>query len=878
MINVADEIKKAYENSTTQIDKITINGQDHRITNVEYYDDCYLDGNIFGTAIGRMLEFEIENTIELEKAEVKYSTGLLINGIEHWISLGNFIVESIDPNDTTGINKVVAMDYMLKANTPYESKLNYSSGKVTLLQVMEEACSNSGLILATKDFANCNFIVDSNQFSDNTLNRQVFQAVAQISGTFAKIKSDNKLYLITPKRKGLLVKDVHAMTVAELNALPVEKLSACDNEFNLKSYKELVVKRNTHPINLVSLGMSDIEGENVVSRDKDSISKDGENSLVINDNPFAYTEEKRKQLITALFECVKGFEYSAYEISGQSKPYLETGDEIVAIDRKGNLYYSFLFRFNFKSPKGLESEMSAPSITKATVAYQNVPNALDVAKRTEIIVDKQNKEIRSFVSDTYTTKAETATAKQEAINSANDNTNEKLKDYSTKVEMNSAITQKAESITSTVSKTYSTKTETSNAKQEAINTANASTDKKLEGYSTTEEMNSAITQKADEISTEVNKKVGEDELSTKIQQDYESVRIAWNKISEFIQFINAQLQIKDNSKKLLMALDKLGMHFYKSTGTELGDVGIQDTDVISFAVMNGQGSMAWGIKYTHDGTTDFYPVFSFNGKMVADGSGENGGYGFDGHFDFEAPVRLFEHPIYFNDENGGYIQGDSLGGVIINVPGIQNGLGFGVDDGTGNTLLYLNKDIFQIMTESIYITTLLGTELLEVAQNVEGGYSFDFKNNSIINVDNVPNTDNIDYISGSTGAGGYINFNIKNEGSVTLYKSTSDKNFKKNIKTTETKALDRIKKIKHREFDWKDNNEHQEIGYIAQEMQKIDSTFVHHTKFKIKDGEEKEDWQINTLSVLATATKAIQEQQETIESLQKQIQELKEGK
>lgn len=400
MINVTDEIKKAYENSTTQIDKITINNQDYRITNVEYYDDCYLDGNIFGTAIGKMLEFEIENTIELEKAEVKYSTGLLIDGIEHWISLGNFIVESIEPNDTTGINKVVAMDYMLKTNIEYESKLDYSSNKITLLQVLQEVCTNSGLELATTSFANSNFIVDSNQFEEGTLNRQVIQAVAQISGTFAKIKSDNKLYLITPKRKGLLVKDIHVITVAELNALPVEKLSACDNEFNLNSYKELVIKRNTHPINLVSLGMSDIEGENIVLRDEDSIFSDGENGLVINDNPFAYTQAKREQLITALFDCVKGFEYTAYEISGQSKPYIETGDEIVAIDREDNLYNSFLLRFNFKSPKGLESEMSAPSITKATVAYQNVPSALEIAKKTEIRVNKQEQLITQLLSKT----------------------------------------------------------------------------------------------------------------------------------------------------------------------------------------------------------------------------------------------------------------------------------------------------------------------------------------------------------------------------------------------------------------------------------------------------------------------------------------------
>ena len=76
-------------------------------------------------------------------------------------------------------------------------------------------------------------------------------------------------------------------------------------------------------------------------------------------------------------------------------------------------------------------------------------------------------------------------------------------DYSTTVQMNSAITQKANEITSTVSETYSTKTQTTQAKNDAISSANTNTDNKLKNYSTTTQMNSAITQKANEINTRI---------------------------------------------------------------------------------------------------------------------------------------------------------------------------------------------------------------------------------------------------------------------------------------------------------------------------------------------------------------------------------------
>ena len=70
--------------------------------------------------------------------------------------------------------------------------------------------------------------------------------------------------------------------------------------------------------------------------------------------------------------------------------------------------------------------------------------------------------------------------------------NQKFSNYSTTTEMNSAITQKANEITSKVSETYSTKTETTQAKNDAISSANSSADNKLKNYTNTTGMNSAI--------------------------------------------------------------------------------------------------------------------------------------------------------------------------------------------------------------------------------------------------------------------------------------------------------------------------------------------------------------------------------------------------
>lgn len=421
MINVTDTIKQAYEKSTTQYDKIVLDNNEYVISNVEPDDDCYKNGNIFGTAIAKALSFEIDNSVDLEGKEFKYYTGIkTTTGIE-WINLGTFITQDVEPNDTTNVNKVNAMDYMLKSNITYESDLDYESGTITMLQVLQEACQKAGLELATTDFANADFIVDSNQFEQGTLIRQVIQAVAQMSGTVAKIRSNDKLYLITPKTTG---------TVRKV--------------FKLSDYSEAEIKRATHPINLVSLGMADVEGENVVMRDEASIEENGENSLIFNDNPFAYTEAKRQQLITAIFNAVKGFEYKAFTLKGQWLPYLETLDNIQVKDTEGNTYNSFLFRCYAKSPKGLETEMSAPSVTDATVKYQNVATALQIAKRTEFKVDKQEQTITGLVETTTEIEHQT----EENSTNINNNYNEiiqKLDGLATEDDL-VAITNKVETI------------------------------------------------------------------------------------------------------------------------------------------------------------------------------------------------------------------------------------------------------------------------------------------------------------------------------------------------------------------------------------------------------------------------------------------------
>lgn len=230
-------------------------------------------------------------------------------------------------------------------------------------------------------------------------------------------------------------------------------------------------------------------------------------------------------------------------------------------------YSSFTFYLGFKVGEVLyirdfkiEEGNKASSWSPAPEDFDASVAAVDgkfanysTTSQIESKIEQAKKSITASVSETYVTKttysngisaaADDASRKATAAetNAKNDTAN-KLKGYSTTEQMNAAIKVATDGITSNVSKTYVTQTTyesgISSAKDDATKKANTAeknakdaTANSLKSYSTTEQMNSAIKQKADSIETEVSKKVGSTEIISKINQSPESVAINASKIS-----------------------------------------------------------------------------------------------------------------------------------------------------------------------------------------------------------------------------------------------------------------------------------------------------------------------------------------------------------
>lgn len=401
-------------------------------------------------------------------------------------------------------------------------------------------------------------------------------------------------------------------------------------------------------------------------------------------------------------------------------------------------------------------------------------------------------------------------------------------------------------------------------------------------FATKVQLNTSITQTSTQIMTEVNKKVDEEEFGTKIEQNSEAVKLAWNQISDYIQMMiikgNASFAVLDENKRILMALDKAGQHFYKNDGsTVFGEMGVNkdgDNNYISFAV-NGdynksiENGMSWGVKTTSD--NKYYPIlFVKNFHMGAKESDDVYGQLSLKYCDLvleglETGVQSGNVKMYGNVFSGITFEDINTGDTLLSIypknsllSGVLNG-GLAILDNitlfknqAGSTSFKLAADDNHsvILTDNGDIVTSGGMILLGTSDKKVN--SFDLYSQSSINIWN----------------------NLNVDGKVYANNISSDRRIKNNIKDSTASALDIISKIQHREFDKLDDNKHYKIGYVAQELEQIDNNFVFKREADSKKNIE-ERYYINELPIIATLTKAIQEQQKQIEELKKEINILK---
>lgn len=382
-IELTEEIKEAFRSGITRA-YLKVVGTDTIINEENYLKDLTFeelrfvpDQGIIGQAVARRLTINFineNNLFDLEDKELELHIGAQYNGETYYINYGNFIVQHPENENTNDNTSFTALDYMIKFNEPYQDRVEYPC---TMLELLEDVCLQAGVELGSTTFKNAAFEVENNQFVNNESLRQVLQAIAMSAFSWARIGQDNKLYLDFD------------MKIEPNETINIDQYYTLN--FNSKNYG---------PITRIVMKDGQIEGENVTINEDGPLTEEyGIKELAIVDNPFAYTQDKKRELINVA-ESLYGFTYKPInnsEIIGYL--YLGCTDLVQITDMQGETFISYVFNHIITYNGTSKDTIECPAMTETETKYTFTPTVPEAIKQVQIKVDKANAEIQSIVSE-----------------------------------------------------------------------------------------------------------------------------------------------------------------------------------------------------------------------------------------------------------------------------------------------------------------------------------------------------------------------------------------------------------------------------------------------------------------------------------------------
>lgn len=622
----------------------------------------------YGILINNSLTVRQVNSMLLGKLKgIKVRSLTKNNGEYEIIPIGIFNIDEYKENDDNTLT-IKCIDNMSKFEFNYDgSSLTYPA---TLLEVLKGICLKAGVELGSTSFLNCD---EKISVYDNTVSaREYIGYIAESAGGFAFIGRDGKLYI----RK--IYQDEQEIPLELFGSykwgeeFQISKLSYEDG---VRSYKYGDTTRNNLWINQENMFITTANQiQNIYNQVKDLTANSFEgktiidpaldvgDKIIIDGKPVIYQGEldyqtrfiadikstistKQKQETTTKKESQKVLNRRVQsEINQIDGKITQLVQETTEHEEKLTEHKQTLDSINDKVSNIADLTENATGVTELTLnncingelltlniygnntvfKYQFMSDELlfgdnvTLGKDASILIvtDKKNNsteynlnvidELRQNgeVRDEYMIKSGQAQIIRRINSDGTIKNNEEIEDIG---EIHIVLQEgvnilKIKYFNAEIQAKWATKSDLANT------------------FATKVEMNTSISQTSSQIMTEVNKKVDNAEFGTKMIQDYESVRIAWNKISDFIKMMvfnnNASLCLVDNSNNVIASFDKEGEHFYKSGEvTPFGEMGIQTVDDKQYIAFSVEGEyeedidngMAWGIKTKSD--EKFYPIF-----------------------------------------------------------------------------------------------------------------------------------------------------------------------------------------------------------------------------------------------------------------------------
>ena len=298
---------------------------------------------------------------DFEEAKVHISVGLkLSNGTIEKVNLGYFNVN--EPRHNGALITLECLDDMAKFDKKYsESKLVYPA---TLLQIVQDACGNCGVLCGIADFENSGYVISERPSDEALTFRQVLAWVGQIACIWFKIDKLGKLNCGWYKTQ--TTENTHVIN-------SISTMNICTDDVVITGVQ--VTEHNMNP------------------EEKGNSYKEGEDGYVLSiQNNKLINKGSAQEIAKMIGRKVIGLRFRPMNISFQNNPTIEAGDNVNIVDYKGKTFKTFVTgnRFTVGSLQSIECGAKSPQRNSADRFSQSAQDYIEAQK--EIIKEKTERE------------------------------------------------------------------------------------------------------------------------------------------------------------------------------------------------------------------------------------------------------------------------------------------------------------------------------------------------------------------------------------------------------------------------------------------------------------------------------------------------------
>lgn len=344
------------------------------------YNDVTLEEEIYSItphynadllkSVMKQLDIELSVDIPLNTI-INCQIGIKVNGDYEMLNYGNYVVYKSEKQEDTGTYKITCYDKMI-----YSMKKNEDLGidyPIKIKDYLIALGNKIGLSVANTTFYNQDMKIPSELYlgQDYTY-RDILDEIAQATGSIIALNENDEIEV----------------------RYPTQTNDTIDEEFLKDINVDFGQKYGV--INSIVLSRSG-ESDNVYLRDEDSVAQNGLTEVKIVDNQIM-NFNNRSDYLQGILNALNGLYYYLNDFNSTGILYYEVGD-LYNVRIGENTYQCLMLNDEVNVTTGIEEIVHTDMPEKSETDYSKADKTDMRINKTYLIVDKQNQKIESVVNN-----------------------------------------------------------------------------------------------------------------------------------------------------------------------------------------------------------------------------------------------------------------------------------------------------------------------------------------------------------------------------------------------------------------------------------------------------------------------------------------------